>query len=550
MNDTTKQTNIFGEVQPVCITIDTASIEANVSLATIRNWIKTGYLQSPAKGLINRTSFDTFMKEVAGKDKLVARANKIWKDSHNHASISHEIQKIVASAHISSENWATEYENSLANAHRNKEGIYYTPQAIVADMLVGIDKHDITTKIFCDPCCGGGNFIIEAIEAGFLPENIVGFDTDANAVAITKKRIFDKTGYDSPHIVEADFLEKSITSPQQFDYIFTNPPWGKKINKDLKDKYAHTFKAGKSIDTSSLFLFACLEQLAPQGKLGFLLPESFFNIATFQDARQKAFAYTINRLIDYDKPFKGLVTKAQAIILSKEKAITNEYPITCQINNKIHQRVATSFISNPKKIMNFWIDESASAVIHHIYNLHHILLEKNATWGLGIVTGNNTKYAQNAPSKGYMPVYKGSDILANGLKEPSVYIPNDISLYQQVAPKHLYEADVKIIYKFISSNLGFFCDREQRYILNSANMLILKKGFPITSEQFCTLFNSEFMNWLFQSLFNTHKVLRGDLETLPIHIDYFKTHPIFDENTFLTYLNIEKVKNGTYRIKE
>jgi len=80
------------------------------------------------------------------------------------------------------------------------------------------------------------------------------------------------------------------------------------------------------------------------------------------------------------------------------------------------------------------------------------------------------------PSEGYMTVYKGADILSNGLKKPSTYIPNDLSLYQQVAPKHLYEAEVKIICKFISSNLGFFCDTAQRYILNSANMLILKKN--------------------------------------------------------------------------
>jgi site-specific DNA-methyltransferase (adenine-specific) len=253
------QTNIFGEVQPTCITIEIASNEAKVSVATIRNRIKTGYLQSPAKGLIHRASFDAFMQEVAGKEKLVARANKILKDSHNHIKLSHEIQTIVTSNEISSENWATAYQNSLANAHRNKEGIYYTPQEIVKDMLTSIDTQDIAIKTFCDPCCGGGNFIIEAIEAGFLPENIIGFDTDANAVAITKKRIFDKTGYDSPHIIEADFLEKSIASPQQFDYIFTNPPWGKKITKSLKEKYTLAYKAGKSVDTSSLFLFACLQ---------------------------------------------------------------------------------------------------------------------------------------------------------------------------------------------------------------------------------------------------------------------------------------------------
>jgi len=63
------QTNIFGETESPAITIEIASTEAQVSNATIRNWIKTGYLQSPSKGLISKKSFNIFMQDIAGKPK-------------------------------------------------------------------------------------------------------------------------------------------------------------------------------------------------------------------------------------------------------------------------------------------------------------------------------------------------------------------------------------------------------------------------------------------------------------------------------------------------
>ena len=62
------------------------------------------------------------------------------------------------------------------------------------------------------------------------------------------------------------------------------------------------------------------------------------------------------------------------------------------------------------------------------------------------------------------------------------------------------------------------------------------------------LFNSEIMNWLFKKIFNTHKVLRGDLESLPIH-SQFLANGRFIEADYLSALNIEKTDNGTFRIK-
>jgi site-specific DNA-methyltransferase (adenine-specific) len=529
------------------VTTKKAAMILGVSPTTIHNWVKTGYLQIQPNRLINQNSIQSFLKNIAGKEKLHARANKLQKNSHDHKLLCKKIDENLR-AEIAPENLWQEYEHSLSESFRNKEGIFYTPQYVIDDMFKSIDDINLENKTFLDPCCGSGNFIMQAIEKGFNVKNIFGFDTDKNAVAITKKRIFDKTGFVTETIFCEDFLEAAKNTNTQFDYIFTNPPWGKKLSKERKHRFSEMYETGKSNDTSSLFFFACLQKLRESGKLGFLLPESFFNISAFEDARKAALNYSIERLINYEKSFEKILTHAQAIILKNEKPNENFY-VTCEKKAHQEKRPQESFRSVPKHIFNFWLDAESNKIIEHIFSLPHTTIAHNAKWGLGIVTGNNKKMCKTICEKNLVPIFRGKDISAKGLKKPSLFIPEDFSRCQQVAPREFYLAKEKLMYRFISKKLIFFCDTKQRYMLNSANMLILHENFPLSGKQLSDLFNSDVMNWLFANIFRTHKILRSDLELLPIHVDYFVAHKVFEEETFLQFLNIEKTNCGMYRIK-
>jgi site-specific DNA-methyltransferase (adenine-specific) len=541
------QTNIFGEIETYGLTIEQAAKTANVSTATIRNWIKTGYLFQSGKGIVSQESFDKFMSEVAGKEKLNARANKLLKDDHDHKEVSDKLSLLIEK--FNGEQIGIEYECSLADSYRNKEGIYYTPSWVVKDMFKNI-KINPDYK-FLDPCCGSGNFVIEAIRRGVAPENVYGFDVDENAVVITKQRIKDEFGFDTHNIKVGDFLQeahKLNTEKITYDLIFTNPPWGKKIEKSEKEKYSALYRCGNSLDTTSLFLAASLSILNVNGFLGFLIQEAFFNITTFEDIRKKVLAKKILRFVDYGKAFKGLVTKAQAIIIENNSSAPTDI-IECCSENNVFNRTLDSFKENPKHIFNFWTNETEAKVIKQLYSIKHITLKDRAKWALGIVTGNNKRFCSNKPQDDYVPIYKGSDITKSGLKEPSTFIFRDFSNFQQFAPLEMYHSKEKLIYKFISSDLCFYCDTKQRYILNSANLLI-PLNIGISAEQLTILLNSEIINWLFKKLFSTHKVLRSDLELLPIHHEYFSFNQEFTETDYLNYLQIIKTSDGTYRVKE
>jgi site-specific DNA-methyltransferase (adenine-specific) len=540
------QATLFGEEEAQGLSIELAASTANVSTATIRNWIKTGYLMRVGRGLVSQASLQNFMADVAGTQKLNARANKQRKDTHNHGEVSKNVDALMYQ--YKGEQIGIEYERSLSDSHRNKEGIYYTPSAVVKNLFANIDVQANFT--FIDPCCGSGNFLLEAIRQGVAPDNVYGYDVDANAVRIAKQRIKEEFGVDTVNVKVGDFLQEAIQCNKagtSFDLIFTNPPWGKKIDRSAKERYAKIYGCGTSIDTTSLFFGACLSVLEPAGYLGFLIQEAFFNITTFEDIRRKVLAKHIVRFVDYGKAFKGLMTKAQGIVLRNESSSPAQV-IECGSADKVFTRTIQSFAENPKSIFNFWTNESEAAVIKQMYTVEHSTLRGNAKWALGIVTGNNDRFCIKEERRGYSPIYKGSDITKSGLKEPSTFIVKDFSNFQQVAPLDMYHAKEKLIYKFISSDLCFYCDTNQSYILNSANMLILS-DIGISGQQLTMLLNSSIMNWLFKKVFSTHKVLRGDLELLPLHLDYFAKHTEFTESNYLNYLKITSTSDGTYRVK-
>jgi len=514
-----------------------------VSTATIYNWIKANHLVYHKEYGIEYNSILNFKQNIAGIDKLKSRANKLELDKHNHQDLIEFIQKNITNKDI-----ADIYQNNLANSYRNQEGIYYTPTDICKIIFSDIPK-PIENQTFCDPCCGSGNFVLVAIEHGFEPNNIYGYDIDPIAVQITKQRIFDQTGFNAENnIICLDYLKNRPN--KKFDVVVTNPPWGKKLSKQEKEHYGKLLNAGKSLDTCSLFFLQILENTKNDGYISLLLPDAFFTIAAFQDVRNTLLSYNLIGLRDFNNAFKGIQAKAQSFCLQKTDIINNK--VHCYTKNNNCTREQNSFTNNPKQIINLNTSHIEQKVIEQIYNKPYLTLKNNAKWGLGIVTGNNKKFIYKENSNNdFIAVYKGLDIYPNYLKEATNFlnIKNDLNLYQQVPPLELFQAPEKIIYRFISNKLICYYDTNRIYCLNSANMFIVNDDFPVSMQNITKLFNSKLYNWLFNKLFNTHKVLRSDLESLPIPMVLFNENSIFSEQNLLTYFNLKEDNNGSYTIK-
>ena len=85
------QQSLFEEEIIELVSIDEAAATARVSSATIRNWVKTGYLVLEKKGCIDHRALTLFLESRSGARKLTIRANKSQKDFHDHGQLSSDL---------------------------------------------------------------------------------------------------------------------------------------------------------------------------------------------------------------------------------------------------------------------------------------------------------------------------------------------------------------------------------------------------------------------------------------------------------------------------
>lgn len=257
---------------------------------------------------------------------------------------------------------------------RKEQGIYYTPNFIVEYIVKNalgpvLDKcrsvADLKKIKVLDPACGSGSFLVKAMnlindkykdfgdtgnartKIQILIENIYGVDLDEQAVEIARlnllinalnkriklplltenikngnslisgseeelKKYFGKNWRDKkPFNWKEEFPE--VFKQDGFDVIIGNPPWGANIDEDsdyLSHKYPNSTKEKK--DTYKTFIDLSISLLNSNGKLGFIVPNSFLYQPSYEDV-------------------KDILSKYNYLVLNLGESIFNNVTVPCCI---------------------------------------------------------------------------------------------------------------------------------------------------------------------------------------------------------------------------
>lgn len=274
------------------------------------------------------------------------------------------------------------FEKFLGRTFRGELGQFFTPRTIVEFMVAALDPQE--GEYVCDPCCGSGGFLIRAFEyvreqiereleerkeeikAQLIPDNYDDlkakdqeaidakvsdafakmnyevdisnekgrlrslsfnciYGTDANPrMARTAKMnmIMHGDGHGGVHHHDG-LLNVNGIWDGRFDVILTNPPFGSRVDKDIKiteaDKFTDETKINAYIKrygneylnalkqvndhigeslldqfgvgklsglTEVLFIDRCINLLKPGGRLGIVLPEGVLNNTNLQNVRE------------------------------------------------------------------------------------------------------------------------------------------------------------------------------------------------------------------------------------------------------------------------
>ena len=335
--------------------------------------------------------------------------------------------------------------------------------------------------------------------------------------------------YDAPidklynHITCSNFLTDYIHIGT-FDFVIGNPPWGFEFSDDEKNKLKNKFNSaiGKNIESYDLFLEQSLNTLSINGHVALVLPEAILNVKAHTEIRKCILNNSLIKKIDFlGNAFEGV--QCPCIILDLERSNASFSTIGMNITNK-----SNSFTINTEREVtadnfSFGTTDEEYAVLNKIKNVYNYsYLQGNADFALGIVTGNNKEYISSEKSNDNEIVLKGSDISKYHINNSSNYITFQPENFQQTAPTEFYRAKEKLFYRFICNQLVFAYDDKQTLSLNSCNIVIPR--IPnISIKYVLAVLNSRIAQFIFKKEFNSVKILRAHIESIPI--------PLVDQNT-------------------
>ncbi len=206
------------------------------------------------------------------------------------------------------------------------KGQFWTPLWL-AKVMAGWVTQDRPEVLF-DPAVGPGTFFAAAREGGFTGE-FHGFELHPNAFADGWKLGLKLA--DFHHVQIADFISTSL--PEKFPAIVSNPPYIRhhRLTQDQKLELKQLAQShlGFSLDgrvgLHVFFLLKCLTQLAPGGRLAFLLPadvcEGISSFVFWNRICQQYRLIAAMTFADEAAPFPTVDTNAMVFLFTKAKPL-------------------------------------------------------------------------------------------------------------------------------------------------------------------------------------------------------------------------------------
>lgn len=171
----------------------------------------------------------------------------------------------------------------FSEAHNEEAGQHYTPREVIQLMvnLLFMEEDlskDKEIRTIYDPACGTGGMLTEAVNYvkqfnATMSLASFGQEINAQTYAICKADILIK-GEEAERIKKGDTLANDKFEDLHFDYVISNPPFGREwkvqknaVEQEAKKGFSGRFGAGLPAirDGQMLFLQAAIAKMKPEG---------------------------------------------------------------------------------------------------------------------------------------------------------------------------------------------------------------------------------------------------------------------------------------------
>lgn len=176
---------------------------------------------------------------------------------------------------------------SLSKDDKKNGGIFFTPPACVADIIVRLrafeQKQNRAFETILEPSCGSGEFI-SALAHEYPRANITGVEYNHDIYSEVSQHFSAVTNVRIQHgdfLTYAPAADPAAAAP---DLIIGNPPYYVMKKEDVAPEY-HPFFDGRP-NIFILFIIKSAKLLRENGVLCFVLPSSFMNSQYYDKTRK------------------------------------------------------------------------------------------------------------------------------------------------------------------------------------------------------------------------------------------------------------------------
>lgn len=383
-----------------------------------------------------------------------------------------------------------------------EKGAFYTGPDIADDFVKDLSFKSGQTII--DPACGSGIFLFKSDAP---PSQLYGLDSDPLAVMIAKFNYFAKfPDGPAPNLFCVDFFEWYVANQGiRFDYLVANPPYG--ANAKLPPGLTTQISSG---ETFSYFIEFGMNIVKNDGLARYLVPDALLNVKRHHDVRTMLLDdFDLRRVKRYDSRFSGLMSDVYQLEVSHGESET------VLMEGATSSHSSKSFIKSFKNSIFCFLSDQEINLIKQAQSTCSDTLQ-SCSFGLGVVTGDNSKWLSDVCEDGMEPIFSGKEVYPYSLSDPRWFISFERERLQQVAPDEIYRAPVKLVYKTISRTLIVALDRTGSLTTNSAN-IIVPDCTLMSPESLAAILNSSFASFLYAKMFgNVNKIGKEHLLALPI----------------------------------
>lgn len=232
---------------------------------------------------------------------------------------------------------ATSYALTMAQAERQRLGVYLTPPPLVEALISAMEEHglDLGAHRVIDPAAGGAAFVVPLARRMLnlsknldgparlrdLVSRLQGIEIDSGLGRLANRmvrRVLADALDDSVVEASVDKLVRegdALDAPSEllFDAVIGNPPYGRLAAEDYAYWKARCPGLAENghINWYALFVHKSLGLLKPGGLLGFILPTSFIGSPSYVGFRRSVIEAAEVIRIDHIDQRQGLFDSVQ-----------------------------------------------------------------------------------------------------------------------------------------------------------------------------------------------------------------------------------------------